>query len=81
MEASIFTADLYQIVKLSAVSLMNRSIAIAASVLTVLLIKSIFSLQAKNRVNKVSSWCDNVTIISSILAGIASIGASSGHVN
>jgi ammonia channel protein AmtB len=32
-------------------------------------------------VNQVSSWCDNVTIVSSTLAGIASVGASSGHVS
>ena len=40
--ANMFTEDLYRIVKLSANSLMNRSISIASSVLTVLLIKSIF---------------------------------------
>jgi len=79
--ANKFTEDLYRIVRLSANSLMNRSISIASSVLTVLLCKSIFSLSARNKLNQVSSWCDNVTIVSSILAGIASVGASSGNVS
>ena len=78
--ANDFTADLYRIVRLSANSLMNRSISIASSVLTVLLLRSIFSLQGK-KLNTVSSWCDNITIVSSILAGIASVGAASGHVS
>ena len=76
----MFTSDLYRIVRLSANALMNRSISIAASVITVLVLKSIFSL-SKNKMNQVSSWCDNVTIISSCLAGIASVGASSGNVS
>ena len=79
--ASMFTEDLYRIVRLSANSLMNRSISIASSVLTVLLLKSILAFLTRNKLNQVSSWCDNVTIVSSILAGIASVGASSGNVS